>query len=183
MPVKPVFKLRGLLVLPPVLFAALCYKWEFEKDTATWAVGGTVFLAAVALRVWAQCHLHYRLRMHKLLTTAGPYRYSRNPIYVANTMLVSSMVWLMELPWLTLPTVVWCVLVYSAVIRYEEKRLRFNFGDAYARYVSVVPRWLGVRAPSPREFPAAHLLWGPALRAEAHCGLFLLLPVVKEMLA
>ena len=74
-------------------------------------------------------------------------------------------------------------MAYSAVIRYEEKRLRLNFGDAYARYVSVVPRWFGVRALPPQDVSAARLLWGPALRAEAHCCLFLLLPVVKEMLA
>jgi len=113
-PVKTLFKSRGWLVLPPVFAAFFCFRWETGHDTVIWAIGGPVFLAAVGLRVWAQCHLHYRLHVHKVMTTEGPYRYTRNPIYVANTAIVASLVLLMECAWLVLPAVVWCAVAYSA---------------------------------------------------------------------
>jgi protein-S-isoprenylcysteine O-methyltransferase Ste14 len=194
MPVKSVFKWRGWLAAAPVIVAFWCFRWEFDNDTVAWAVGGAVFLAAVALRVSAQCHLGYRLRVHKILTVTGPYRYSRNPIYIANIAMIAAMVWLMELPWLVAPTVIWCAMVYSAVVRYEEKRLLANFGEAYRRYTESVPRWFGWHGMQsvPRWF-GWHGMQGDdgvrvrrylaaACRSEVHCLLFLLLPAVKELL-
>ena len=183
MPVKSLFKWRGWLASLPVVIAFLCLRGEFEHDTVTWAIGGPVFLAAVAVRIWAQCHLGYRLRAHKVLTVTGPYRHSRNPIYIASTAMIAALVWLIELPWLVAPTVIWCALVYWAVVRYEEKRLLANFGECYRRYTQRVPRWFGWRGA-----PADDGVWtrrylGAAFRAEAHCLLFLLLPAVKELLA
>ena len=182
MPVKSLFKWRGWLVLPPVILAFFCFRWELGNDTVAWAIGGPVFLAAVGLRVWAQCHLHYRLHVHKMMTAEGPYRYTRNPIYIANTAMIASLVLMMECAWLVLPAVVWCALVYSAVVRYEEKRLGVNFGEAYRRFTKAVPRWFGVgRAPAQRCVDAFKFA-GAAWRAEAHCFLFLLLPAAKELL-
>ncbi len=141
-----------------------------------------MFLAAMTLRVWAQCHLGYRLRVHKTLTVAGPYRHSRNPIYVANVAMIATLVWLMELPWLVVPTVVWCALVYSAVVRYEENRLLVNFGEAYRRYTESVPRWFGWHGAASDDGIRVRRYLAAACRAEVHCLLFLLLPAVKELL-
>jgi len=183
MPVKSVFKWRGWLVSLPVVVAFLCSRGEFEHDTITWAIGGPVFLAAVAVRMWAQCHLGYRLRAHKVLTVTGPYRCSRNPIYIANITMIGALVGLMEISWLVAPAVVWCFLVYSAVVRYEEKRLLANFGDAYRQFTRTIPRWFGWRrAPADAGVRTRRYL-GAAFCAEAHCLLFLLLPAVKELLA
>lgn len=182
MPVKSIFKLRGWFVLPPVVVAFFCYRGEIENDTVTWAVGGPMFLAAVALRVWAQCHLGYRLRVHKILTVTGPYRHTRNPIYVANIAMIAALVWLSELPWLVVPTLIWCAAVYWAVVRYEEKRLLANFGEAYRRYMGLVPRWFGWRGVEADDGVRVHQYLAAACQAEAHCLLFLLLPAVKEFL-
>jgi protein-S-isoprenylcysteine O-methyltransferase Ste14 len=183
MPVKSLFKWRGWLASLPVVIAFLCLRGEFEHDTVTWAIGGPVFLAAVAVRIWAQCHLGYRLKTHKILTVTGPYHYSRNPIYLANTAMIAALVWLVELPWLVAPTVIWCALVYWAVVRYEEKRLLANFGERYRRYTQRVPRWFGWRRAPADDSVRTRRYLGAAFCAEAHCLLFLFLPVVKELLA
>jgi len=179
---KTFFKLRGYLVLPPLVVAMLNTRWETEEEWVVWGVGGALFLLALALRVWAQTHLCYRLPLHKPLATTGPYHYTRNPIYMANTMLVVALVWLMEDCWLAAPTVLYCALVYSAVIRYEEQRLLVNFGPAYRQYAASVPRW-GWRLPggAGRRLAALHPLLVPALLAEVHCLLFLVLPAAKEL--
>ncbi|HET6441505.1 MAG TPA: isoprenylcysteine carboxylmethyltransferase family protein [Phycisphaerae bacterium] len=183
MPVKSVFKWRGWLVSLPVVIAFLCSRGEFEHDTVTWAIGGPVFLAAVALRIWAQCHLGYRLRVHKVLTETGPYHYSRNPIYIANITMIGALVGLMELPWLVAPAVVWCFLVYSAVVRYEEHRLLVNFGDAYRQFTRMIPRWFGWRGALADDGVRTRRYLGAAFCAEVHCLLFLLLPALKEMVS
>lgn len=182
MPVKAVFKWRGWLAAAPVIAAFACFRWEFDDDTVVWAVGGSVFLAAVALRIWAQCHLGYRLGVHKTLTRAGPYRHTRNPIYLANIAMIAALVWLMELPWLVVPTAIWCALVYSAVVRYEEKRLRAKFGEAYRRYTGSVPRWFGWHGVPGDDGVRVRRYLAAACRSEVHCLLFLLLPAAKELL-
>jgi protein-S-isoprenylcysteine O-methyltransferase Ste14 len=180
MPTKAVFKLRGWLAALPVVVAFLCSYDELENDTTTWAIGGALFLAAMAVRIWAQGHLHYRLSGHKVLTVTGPYRYSRNPIYLANTAMIAALVWLMEVPWLVVPTVIWCALVYSVVVRYEESRLSANFGERYRCYMQTVPRWFAWRAVEGAEGIPGQRRLGLAVGAEVHCLLFLLLPALKE---
>ncbi|MCX5649607.1 MAG: isoprenylcysteine carboxylmethyltransferase family protein, partial [Planctomycetota bacterium] len=175
--------LRGWLAALPVVVAFLCSYDELENDTTTWAIGGALFLAAMAVRIWAQCHLHYRLSGHKVLTVTGPYRYSRNPIYLANTAMIAALVWLMEVPWLVVPTVIWCALVYSVVVRYEESRLSANFGERYRCYMQTVPQWFGWRAVEGAEGIPGRCRLGLAVGAEVHCLLFLLLPAFKEMVS
>ena len=181
MPVKSLFKWRGWLASLPVVIAFLCSRGEFEHDTVTWAIGGPVFLAAVALRIWGQCHLGYRLKTHKILTLTGPYRYNRNPIYIANITMIGALVGLMEMLWLVAPAVVWCFLVYSAVVRYEERRLLVDFGDSYRQFTRTIPRWFGWRAVEGAEGIPGWRRLGLAVGAEVHCLLFLLLPAVKEL--
>ena len=182
MPIKALFKMRGWLALSPVLLAMFCYRGEVENDTIIWGIGGALFLAGMGLRVWAQCHVRYRLRVPKEVASSGPYRYTRNPIYIANTAMVAALVWLLELPWLAAMSVVWCAVVYSGVVRYEERRLLMNFGEVYRRYCARVPRWLGRGWTKGAEQGEFRRFLKPALVAEAHCLLFLLAPVMKEWL-
>jgi protein-S-isoprenylcysteine O-methyltransferase Ste14 len=76
------------------------------------------------------------------LVVNGPYRFTRNPMYVgllllyAATALWFAFVW----PLLLLPLVVWAVRVY--VIDREERYLQRKFGDEYRSYQAAVRRWL-----------------------------------------
>jgi len=76
------------------------------------------------------------------LVTWGPYRFTRNPMYVALilaylgvTALASQILALVFLP---IPI----VILRAVVIPFEEERMRKCFGEAYQQYCSRVRRWL-----------------------------------------
>jgi protein-S-isoprenylcysteine O-methyltransferase Ste14 len=75
------------------------------------------------------------------LVTHGPYRFSRNPIYVALTAisvgvgLWANSAWMVGL---ILPTL---VVMQVGVIEREERYLEEKFGDEYREYKARVRRW------------------------------------------
>ena len=77
-----------------------------------------------------------------VLVTSGPYRLSRNPMYVGLTTLYMGLALLCDLVWpiLLLPLAI-AGLRYL-VIRREEHALGLAFGEEYARYRARVRRWL-----------------------------------------
>jgi len=78
----------------------------------------------------------------KRVVTAGPYRWVRNPIYLAALLIVSGEAWLfVSLPLLEYAGVM-AAFFHLFVIGYEEPTLRRRFADSYAAYCKTVPRWL-----------------------------------------
>jgi len=76
------------------------------------------------------------------VVTDGPYRFSRNPIYIALTTLsVGIAIWVNS--WwmlgLLIPTF---VIMNIGVVDREERYLAAKFGDAYLSYKARVRRWL-----------------------------------------
>jgi protein-S-isoprenylcysteine O-methyltransferase Ste14 len=82
------------------------------------------------------------LRPARALVVDGPYRYSRNPDYVGQTLLYAGSSILRNRLWplLLLPSVL--AIITHAVIRREERYLNREFGAAYRHYAERVPRWL-----------------------------------------
>ena len=76
------------------------------------------------------------------IVAAGPYRYTRNPIYVGMTLLYGGISALANalLPILLLPAVL--AVMRRGVIEREERYLERKFGDEYLRYKRRVRRWL-----------------------------------------
>jgi len=75
------------------------------------------------------------------LVTGGPYRFTRNPIYVAMTLLyVGAALSFRIIPALILLPVALLLLQFG-VIRREERYLEAKFGDRYREYRSSVRRW------------------------------------------
>jgi protein-S-isoprenylcysteine O-methyltransferase Ste14 len=72
----------------------------------------------------------------------GPYRWVRNPIYVASIVLVLGEAWLFEAPALLVYVAAMVIVFHLFVISYEEPTLRRRFGDDYLDYQRRVPRWL-----------------------------------------
>ena len=139
---RTIFKLRGWLMLIPMVFITVCTAYETENEWLCFGLGGLVFVLGLVLRVWAQMHLHYRLRIRKELTVTGPYAFVRNPIYIGNTLMLAGACMLAELFWFVPVQVLYCALVYTFVVRYEESHLADKYGGAYVEYMSRVPRWL-----------------------------------------
>ena len=76
------------------------------------------------------------------LVTSGPYRFSRNPIYVATTLLYigAALSFRIISALVLLPLAL--ILLEFGVIRREERYLEQKFGDRYREYRSSVRRWI-----------------------------------------
>jgi len=76
------------------------------------------------------------------LLDSGPFRISRNPIYLADTLVYGGIALLLASlwPWLLLPPLILCMNL--VVIRHEETLLAELFGDDYRDYRARVRRWL-----------------------------------------
>ena len=76
------------------------------------------------------------------LVTSGPYRYSRNPMYLGLVLLYGGFACALAITW-ALPLLI-PLIVYTqvGVIAPEERYLERAFGDAYRAYRTRVRRWL-----------------------------------------
>ncbi len=76
------------------------------------------------------------------LVTSGPYRFSRNPLYMGLVLLYGGLACIFGVVW-ALPLLIPLVIYTQAgVIAPEERYLERAFGDAYRAYRSRVRRWL-----------------------------------------
>ena len=182
-PFRTVYRLRVLLMGPPLYVMAFCRWHEYENDLVLYTVGPAIFLVGVLIRIWGHMHLRYRLKAKTTLTTTGPYARMRNPLYIGNTVIMAGICFMSELIWFVPVVVVYCGVLYSLVVRYEEAHLTSKYGETYVDYLRTVPRWIPrVRpttvegAPCAREF-----LWASVL-AETRNFLFLAIPILKEVI-
>src|SRR5262249_30039799 len=85
------------------------------------------------------------------VVAAGPYRWVRNPIYIAALLVVLGEAWL----FMSLPLLAYAGLMAACfhlfVTGYEERTLARRFAPAYQEYPRTVPRWI----PHPARPPAA----------------------------
>jgi protein-S-isoprenylcysteine O-methyltransferase Ste14 len=76
------------------------------------------------------------------IVRTGPYRFSRNPIYLAFILFVFGLsLWLHNL-WLVVTLVPAVGIIAMVVIPREERFLERNFQDQYSSYKAGVRRWL-----------------------------------------
>lgn len=76
------------------------------------------------------------------LLTSGPFRWTRNPLYLALSILLAWFGFLLDSAWLLGLVPVLVLLLDRLVIAREEGRLRAQFGEAYSAYTRRVRRWL-----------------------------------------
>jgi len=149
-----------LLRIPPLLFVAAYLAGTLlerfgarmpvsAQAAAAWSAAGTVLLnGALLLFLWsaglfwiAGTTILPEGRASRLVTV-GPYRVSRNPMYLS---LVLAHVGLgcslaQALPAVLVVVPLW--IVNRQVIPHEERALRERFGGRYAEYCLKVPRWI-----------------------------------------
>jgi hypothetical protein len=82
------------------------------------------------------------------VVATGPYRWVRNPIYIAALMIVLGEAWLFLSLRLLAYAGVMAVFFQLFVTGYEERTLARRFGRSYLEYRSTVPRWIP-RPPPP----------------------------------
>ena len=115
---------------------------------AAWEAAG-VIAAGTALYVW--CVWNFAAvgsgtpgpwDAPSRFVAAGPYRWVRNPIYIAALLIVLGEAWLFMSPWLLAYAGTLAVCFHLFVTGYEERTLRRRFGRTYLDYRRAVPRWI-----------------------------------------
>lgn len=76
------------------------------------------------------------------LVTSGPYRITRNPMYLGLELILLSVFFLAQSPFLLIPPIVFFLLINFLQIPFEEKLMIERFGQSYAEYCQRVRRWL-----------------------------------------
>jgi len=77
-----------------------------------------------------------------VIVRTGPYRFSRNPIYLAFSLLqLGIAIWVNSL-WLLATLVAAVALIHYVVVPKEEQYLERRFGTQYLEYKASVRRWL-----------------------------------------
>ena len=111
------------------------------------AFGALLVICGFLLRVWATTHFYaHMMRVISLqpqnsLITTGPYRYSRNPLYLGgNVFCFFGAALLLGSPTAVLLTILHLPFV-DLMIRREEKQLQQKFGEDFRVYKSKVRRW------------------------------------------
>jgi protein-S-isoprenylcysteine O-methyltransferase Ste14 len=175
------FKLRGVLMAPIVIYMLLHHDERWEESWLSWTAGVALFSVGLTLRVVAQRYLRYRLRGERRLAVGGPYRIVRNPVYLANILLLVGLALAAELAYLAPLAAGWAGLVYYLAVLFEEKRLEHRYGDEYRAYRARVPRWLPRSIPIRTDSRTDCAPWHRAFAVEWRCLLLLLMPVAKEI--
>lgn len=122
--------------------------WPGTNDFAARTGGVAIGAVGVALLVWAIL----TLRRHgttvlpdvgaTALVTDGPYRRFRNPIYLADAMILLGIAELTKNVWFALAAAVFAGLVTWLAILPEERHLERRFGKAYVDYKAKSRRWI-----------------------------------------
>ena len=134
------FRQRNRLAAVPVIVAFLLA--PAPTGLARYLPAFALVGLGAALRAWSTQYNRFAQGEHKTLATRGPYAWTRNPLYLANTLVLLGCATVAGPLWLVPLTGVWAFLVYEQVVRYEERRLLEKYGPAYQRYRDGVPRWL-----------------------------------------
>lgn len=106
-------------------------------------VGTTLIVAGCVLHWLSKAYLE----QNRELTTAGPYRLTRNPFYLANLVVDLGILFVIGELWVGILYVPLWGVAYLDTIRVEEERLRDLFGARFEAYAACVPRLFPFRAP------------------------------------
>ena len=76
------------------------------------------------------------------LVVEGPYRVTRNPIYIGFVLAYFGLAVVLTSVWVLLLLIPVLIILQRGVVKPEEDYLQQQFGEAYRKYKARVPRWL-----------------------------------------
>jgi protein-S-isoprenylcysteine O-methyltransferase Ste14 len=149
---------RLVKIVPPiwiVIFVAvgLCVNWLFPSrdfmDWRSYPIGIILFGFGLSGVLWAGSIFHRRgteivpaSPMNKLLLVEGPFKITRNPMYLGMTLAQLGIAFFVgTLPMFFVPIAFFC-LINFVFIPFEEQKMLRQFGDQFADYKRRVRRWL-----------------------------------------
>ena len=104
--------------------------WLASPEWPTWTAGAVIAACGEILRIWAAGHLE----KSREVTSSGPYRYMRHPLYVGSTLIGIGLAIAATNLAVAVVIGVYLGLTLNAARRSEEAHLREKFGDAYDAY-------------------------------------------------
>lgn len=150
----------GVAVRPPLLFLSgllvgAVAGWLVPLDAGPalagpprWIAGAAVALVGVTLMAWslrlfsASGTPVQTSKATNAIVTTGPYRFSRNPIYLGLSLIYIGIALGLALWWaLALLPLIWIILHFG-VVRREEAYLEARFGEAYESYRARTRRYI-----------------------------------------
>ena len=166
----------------PLHFAMAGVVLVFARPTAGGLAIGALFVAmGLGLRGWAAGHLRKPGPRSPGITTSGPYRHLRHPLYLGSILIGAGFAVAAGRGWIALLLVGYFVCLFLPVLRREERALGGPFPDQYQEYAAGVPAWLPRLRPGILE-PAGSARFSRALyvqnrewKAPLGCGALLVL--------
>ena len=145
--------IRPPLVWALAVIAGFALNWLvplpfLPADLPAGWLGAMVFVLALALGVWAivtMTRAGSNVPTNRPTTTiveSGPYRFTRNPIYLGMFLGLIGLAIAFDNLWLLMTLVPFALVIRYGVVAREEAYLERKFGDVYRGYRSRVRRWL-----------------------------------------
>jgi protein-S-isoprenylcysteine O-methyltransferase Ste14 len=148
----------GILIFPPVLFGmtlvgGCVLQWLLPLPfwQATWSrriLGALLFLGALAFARWGEATMKRAGtnvrpdRPSTALVEDGPFRYTRNPLYLAVATMFLGLAQMANSAWFLILLVPMLLVLHYGVVRREERYLEAKFGEPYRAYRTRVRRYL-----------------------------------------
>jgi protein-S-isoprenylcysteine O-methyltransferase Ste14 len=149
----------GPLVKPPVLFfgcigLAAVLQYVRPRSLASYpfaagmAAGGLLLVAAAGLggAAFRELSRHGTPiepgQAPSQLVTSGPFRFTRNPLYLAHPIVLLALAFMVNSLWFALGAPALLVLLDRLVVRREESGISEAMGARYDAYRARVRRWL-----------------------------------------
>jgi protein-S-isoprenylcysteine O-methyltransferase Ste14 len=147
----------GVLVFPPLLFGVtlalglllhLIYPVNLLPVLLARIAGTLILIASVWLALSAEAAMKRagtNVRPDRptlALVTDGPFRFTRNPLYLAAIGIYVGIALLVDTLWPLVLLIPLLVVLAKGVIGREERYLEAKFGETYRNYKSRVRRWL-----------------------------------------
>ena len=147
-----------VVIRPPLawgiaIIAGLALRWLAPQPflpaglPSGW-LGAAVFALALALFAWAIVTITRAgsnvptNRPTTSIVVSGPYRFTRNPIYLGMFLGLIGLAIAFDDLWLLLMLVPFALVIRYGVVAREEAYLERKFGDVYRGYRARVRRWL-----------------------------------------
>ena len=148
----------GVLVFPPGLVAGtlgigLLLQWLRPwnlpiSESARILLSAALLTAAAALGLWGQRTMHGAGtnidpgKPATTIVTSGPFRFTRNPLYLFLLGLYLGITVAVATVWPLLFLVPVVLVLHFGVVRREERYLEAKFGKPYRAHTARVRRWL-----------------------------------------
>jgi protein-S-isoprenylcysteine O-methyltransferase Ste14 len=141
--------LWGLIFLAIMGAASALYDWKAIVDLTIVPLGIVLIVAGVALPFWAVrvftgegTELNPTSATNKTLVISGPYRFTRNPMYLGLCLLTLGIAFAVgSLPMFAVPILIFATANWVH-IPFEEAKMSRQFAEQFADYCNRVRRWI-----------------------------------------